>query len=464
MPAKPTRLDARLFSGSDELVYLCLPDWFRNTLLSLTERLTWSRVWLNEDWSDYSLTSEDKDRIEYGIWQLTRDDCGCEDLEMLDEIISRIEELENMNINVNCGCGCGCGDSKQPEIVEGIDLDSLCPPPEQDETAPPQADIASKCNLANYLIVQLRTTLINLWNRTQTYQEYFDWWRDLFGFLPTALVVGTTYDTYVAVSQWLTGRSVEWITSNFDPLFNEMVCALYSASSPASAAAGVATVLDKLPFPLNSAAKTIAQRLPYSALFSGSIVSPPGFTNRECCGSVPAPGGIEPLPESPAGYFWASLETAEFVTVPNAGSGTVAYDAASGRFTMSPLTGQVFHEVDVNVDISLLVDRMSALSAHAYYIQIVDKPAVANNGNDGLSIEAAGGGSMLHGHAQEPRLHFDNAEYANETDFSDFVDIFPLTSTFGNGPMSDNQASFRMQSYTANGATIKAVITYLLKA
>lgn len=466
MPAKPTRLDAGLFGGSDELVYLCLPDWFRNALLSLTERMLWSRVWLNDDWTDYQLTDQDKTRIEYGIFKLTQDDCGQLDMETIQEILDRLEELENMNINVNCGCGCGgCGGQNQPALEDGVTIDDLCPQVELPETAPPQTAIGEKCDLANYLIVQVRTTLINQWSRSQSWPEFRDWWLNLFSFMPSIYIVGQSYSSYVAVSQWLSGRAVDWITSNFDPLFNEMVCALYSSNNPLAAQTALSTVMDKLPYPLSDSAKAIAQRLPYGALFASDIVSPPGFSGRECCGGVPDAQGVGPLPEPPVGYFWGTLVEGEFEFVVNNGSGVADYNELSAQFRMSPLTTQTFHEVTVSVDVSDIIERLAASTAHGIFVQFVNPPAEQFN-NNGIRFSGNTGGSYVAGNSFSTVMYYDNLEYANETEYQDFIDNVAANTKYfyGNGPMDDVKATFIMQSYGTSGAqTIRAAISYLLK-
>ena len=466
MRGKPTRLKAGLLGGSDELVYLCLPDWFRDALLSLTERMLWTRVWTNDDGTEYELTESDKTRIEYGIYRLMVDGCGDDEVqEMIDEIILRLEELEQMNINVNCGCGCGCGDNGQPALEEGVELIDLCPGEELPDTAPPQTAIAEKCNLANYLIVQLRTTLLNQWARAQSWPEFKAWWANLFVWMPPVYIVQQSYSSYVAVSQWLAGRAVDWITGNFDPLFNEMVCALYQSVSPSHAQSSLFTVLDKLPYPLDQSAKAVAQRLPYAALFASDITNPPGFSNRECCGQTPADDGVKPLPEAPGGYFWATVEDGEFVTVPNNGTGQVSYNSFSAKFMMQPLTNEGYHEVQVDVDISDLVDRMAASGAHGLFLQFVSPPAEQYN-NNGILLSSNTGGTYLAPVTGGDVLYYDNAEYAGVAEFSDFVDAVVASTkyNYGNGVMSDTKASFRMQSYGTSGAeTITAVIAYLLK-
>lgn len=465
MAGKPTRLESRLFSGSDELVNICLPDWFRNALLSLTERMTWTKVWRLDDGSEYSLTEEDVTRIEFGIYQLTRDDCGILDEDMLDEILTRLEELEQMNINVNCGCGCGCSGQSQPPIEEGVVIDDLCPPQDLPETAPPQTAVTQKCDLSNYFVVQIRTTLLNEWARAQSWPEFKGWWENLFVFLPQVYIVQQTYSTYVAVSQWLAGKAVDWITGNFDPLFNEMVCALYQSISPSQAQSSLFVVLDKLPYPLSESAKAIAQRLPYSALFAPDIVSPPGFANRECCGQSPGQEDVQPLPEAPAGYFWATVQDGEFDTVPNNGTGQVSYNAFNAQFMMQPLTTNSYHEVQVNVDISDLTDRLVAAGAHGLLLQFVSPPVEQYN-NNGIQLSSNTGGTYLAPVTGGTLMYYDNAEYVAVTEFSDFIDgvVANIKYNYGNGAMDDNKASFRMQSYGTSGAeTIRAVIAYLLK-
>src|SRR3990172_7375686 len=165
MRGKPTRLKASLLAGSDELVYLCLPDWFRSALLSLTERMLWTRVWTDDNGDEHILSSSEKTRIEYGIYRLMVDGCEDEELqEMIDEIISRLEELENMNINVNCGCGCGCGGgcgggcghvAENELLPTDPPLGGAQPPDDSEDILNPSGD---KCARANWMYDQIKAT------------------------------------------------------------------------------------------------------------------------------------------------------------------------------------------------------------------------------------------------------------------------------------------------------------------
>lgn len=86
---KPFRLRAdRLNEGGECLVLL--PTGFRNALLDATDRMHWSRAWLDENYNETELTEAQMSIVELGIGRLI----DCVDINIVN--------------NVSCG-GCGCG-------------------------------------------------------------------------------------------------------------------------------------------------------------------------------------------------------------------------------------------------------------------------------------------------------------------------------------------------------------------
>lgn len=290
MTAKPTRLDSRLLDGSDELVHLCLPDWFRNSLLSLTERMLWTRVWQDRFDNEYILSESDKTRIEYGIWRLTLDGCGVDEiLEKLEELNQRLEDIENMNINVNCGCGCGCGCGDPTKNAPPNDYLTV-PPTTGGIGTPVDAEgLSLKCGMANYLIYSLRLAAIQSATFEGGYQSWDDYWGDIFTFINDPNLTKFQYNPYITVVAALTGiQNTDVITIPLDQIYNQLVCAIYSASDSQEAANRVNALLVEgfSDYFVRTMMTEIASQLPYDAAFDGSLVTslPAAFAGRDCSG------------------------------------------------------------------------------------------------------------------------------------------------------------------------------------
>lgn len=152
--AKEFRLSASRLSGSDDLLAVCIPYWFRDVLLDATERFLWSRVWTNNEDSPHTLTEEEITRIEYAIHRLSLDDSCLEDF--MPPITIDFAPI----INVNTG-GSSSGCSSPPPwdgqpgqcypIQEPPDQGQLPTiPPLPPEDVPPEEWDSYRCKLANY--------------------------------------------------------------------------------------------------------------------------------------------------------------------------------------------------------------------------------------------------------------------------------------------------------------------------
>lgn len=120
---KLLRLSAERFNLSDDLVLLCLPEWFRAALLDMTHRMLWSRAWTSQDGTERILSESDRRRIEYGIFKLSQEEC---DMEIIN------------NVNVTCG---GCGSSTPTTLYcilsDGTPVITPQPPAPTEPTPPP---------------------------------------------------------------------------------------------------------------------------------------------------------------------------------------------------------------------------------------------------------------------------------------------------------------------------------------
>lgn len=151
MYGKPVRLDDRLFNLSDDLVILCLPEWFRTMLLSLAhDRPFWGKkVWGRE------LTESEVTRLEYGLWALSVEEC---------DMVINVSQSQTQTASGGAG---GAGGSTTIPIYTGGAGDCACLPmaPPGSETPPPVVITegvpppgwedyptynAARCAIANY--------------------------------------------------------------------------------------------------------------------------------------------------------------------------------------------------------------------------------------------------------------------------------------------------------------------------
>jgi len=168
--AKEFRLSASRLSGSDDLLAVCIPYWFRDILLDATERFLWSRVWTDNEDHPHTLSEDDIARIEYAIHRLSLDEFCWE------EFMPPITVTVNPVITINpSGDGC-CTTSPQPwEPVPwpggtpNYPIPPVNPPvPNVPPTIPPDTDPSEwdilRCKAANYAFDQIRLWLVAIAN------------------------------------------------------------------------------------------------------------------------------------------------------------------------------------------------------------------------------------------------------------------------------------------------------------
>lgn len=224
-------------------------------------------------------------------WLNCGEDELCEHCDLIPVILERLEELTNMNINVNCGCGCGGsgGGIAPPPPIEDIEPEDLDLPDPPDDTPIPVTNLQQKCNVANYMAVAWRNAVIRLVNETTTFNEFRVWFYNFWETIGAAYV-SFLYGVWLACRTWLANHAAGWVADNIDPIFNDVVCAMYQSESPAQARENVEAIIGGLPFPLNYAAVSIAAYLPYEILFTNDVLEmPAGYFGRSCCGGVPEP-------------------------------------------------------------------------------------------------------------------------------------------------------------------------------
>lgn len=326
-------------------------------------------------------------------------------VERLDNLTSVVENKdcsgqseEDMAITINNSNCCGCCGSSSCTggYVDDVELDDLDLPDPPDDEPPDDVNLYQKCSVAHYMTMQLRNTLIRLADETQSYPEFSAWWATLWGWLPLSIQL-ILFGVWVAVRSWL-NRGVAWVTANFDPLYDNIVCAMYGAESAAAARIAVNAVLSNLPYPLNNAATSIASYLPWSVLFSEEMLDlPPGYTNRTCCGETPDPPP-DPVPDPPTGYVWIPQQM-EVTSTTNGATGNVSGNVltvgGSSTNTTRPwvyvtgLASEAKLAAGVSGDIAAILHRVRVSSITPAANRIMLEQAWAVNSGD-ITIPVSG--------------------------------------------------------------------------
>lgn len=452
MRAKAYRLNSEILNLPDDEVILCLPEFFRTALLAEAHRLLWDKVWGME------LSEADRRRIEYGISQLSSEGCNLMDdcCNQIEGILDRLTELENMNINVNCGCGCGCSNQQQCPPNEAGEEDAELPPLPPSIPQFPTTQQA-KCNAANFIATTLRNALVYLSQMGVGYPTFKAYWLDVWNVHPTP-------PTPPGLSAWMLAFSyVRFldIPATWDSLHNNLVCLLYNAVSQNDALQKVNTFSEAFPDFTDAAIRLVAASVNYDILFNDLVALPPGYENRQCCGSVP--DGPPLPPQAPEGYILVLAGSEDFTTTPNNATGSVSYNSLTGEFVLSPSSLENYHEVMVDVVAEDVVNRHGVEALHGMVVQYVSSSYL--NENDGMTVSSNTGGALVRPVSIGEFCHYDNDEHANVTEFADYVDSFPNGTDYGNGPMTDEKASFQLQSYGTlpNSVSVRARVFYIAK-
>lgn len=329
MPNQPVRnkvfrLDATRLSEDDSLVAVCIPYWFRRLLLDTTERYLWSKVWRDGS-AEHILTSEEIGRIEYAIYLLTIEceplnDC-CEEIE---DILTRLTELETMNINVNCGCGCGCQDTNDVPPDEG---DVELPPAPSDEEQESQ-DVA-RCIAANYAATMLEQSLLSVWDYNATYSNagYVGWKNNwVTNWLPQPEPpTPPGYGNYLLLKSYLAVGTGGSLPAQFAARHANLVCLLFNSTSAAGAETAVASWATTFTNFIPAALNLLARYVDWTILFVPGLAIPSGY-GSSCCGLDPDTEDPSLPSEAPAGYAWLPIASSH-----------VQIDTSSGSGGLSPI-------------------------------------------------------------------------------------------------------------------------------
>lgn len=341
---KVFRLSASRLDASNDLLAVCIPYWFRDVLLDVTERFLWSRVWRDGDES-HQLTEEEIARIEYAIYRLTIDsECTnvCEHCDLIPVILERLEELSDMNINVNCGggCGCGCGGQNQnEEVPEEGDIE-VPPAPSDDEQ---ESQDVGRCIAANYAATALENSLLSIYDYTGQYSQagYLGWksgWVTRWLPQPSA-PTAPGYGNYLLARSYLLLTTGASLASQIPSRHNNLVCLLYNSSSMLEAEEAVAAWAGTFSGFFPSGFNLLARYVDWSILFVPGLSIPPGYGNS-CCGSVPGEGSDVEPPDAPAGYAWLPVSSAHLSLLTSTGTGgLVPVETVSNGIMVHGFTG-----------------------------------------------------------------------------------------------------------------------------
>ena len=244
-------------------------------------------------------------------------------------------EGDDMVINNNLCCGgCGCGGANQPSPVPPPDL-----PPE--DTTPPQPDIPPYeepppfyapyfeqfvCNYSHYLYFKFRLLVLELGNLIAIGEANYGRVVELIGASSAsiawyhAVAWGAWYSIVSYAVNVFTNLTASAMVQEMDRHHEEFVCGLFSGDGAEEKRNNWLSVIDSLAlaWPARYWLKLLTQNIDWSYFYTPdwqSVVFPPSFQNRRCCGQlfddIPA---LPDLPELEEGFRWV-LEPVEYDVV-----------------------------------------------------------------------------------------------------------------------------------------------------
>lgn len=396
------------------------------------------------------------------------DDC-CDEIA---DILTRLEELENMNITVNSGCGCGCGCQSQQTPPPPTDTDypgdTVPPIPTPDD----EPGLQWKCNMSHYCAYLWR-----LWGMyaaavqvTNIIQNCENVYLNL-GSIPPSYTTRLAYASTAAALMPGVGNGE--VAATFDPHYEAVVCAIYSAPDARTALDNLREVSRQLFSTIGPGMDWLALLLPLADTFIPQATNdnlPPSYRTRECtmCGGSPSlPGAPVPVDDEEGKWWLVPMPTAgDWTAVPNADTASVNY--SPNIWTQAPLTTASFHEIAINVDdIDQIISAMntqygaslpgSVVMVQGHYLEFLTNAGLSSD-NFGFSnaVGGAGGFAPLSGR----RCAVYNSDImpgggTPDVVYSNFVDGCDLQADYGNAPMDEGKASFSLNTY---GSTSPASI------
>jgi len=489
--AKKFSLDYARLSEDESLVLLCLPYWFQNALLDLTERLLWSKVW-QTDTGDYpQLTEIDKERIEHAIYLLSVEEC--------DMVINVTTGANSQTVECSGGCGDGGANCTTPPPWQNVPMPGGTPcypvppvnppvnpvPPVPPPGTPEDEWDVYRCKLANYAWEQIRAWLVAVSGVPNTLITIGAILTILWTLAPLALLsiigvavleLATLIWAWYALSEGI-DEIAEYAVQWWDDHQQEIVCAFYDMTDPSiTRTAIVNEFLNDLaiwaegrPWWIDSLANNLQNlgdaMLPLQIFLAPwELVPPTGYVGAINCTACGEPSTPEGLPEPPLEYFWVPAPVASVTFTPNNNT-AVGHTDGYGIFTHAPASPLNYHEVMANVDISDVVQSIvDGIDAHGVAIRVQQYSAITQYSNDGIRLSSNTGGALdllAVTHLSDWYFHYQN----DNVDISSLVEEFALSSDYGNGVMNDAKASFRTQTYgSVSPASMVVDIFYLVSA
>lgn len=228
----PVRLPASLLERTSEEICVVIPENYRDMLLSLVGDSTyWAATW------DRPLTHDEILLLNSGVYGLQNPIGDCVTIqEEIDDLIRRIEELENVNICVSC-CSCGSGTScENVGSTAPPDGTSIVDPANDADVQPidPNYDVY-KCEWSHWAVAMFMDYINQLNGLVEAAQtEYEDaltiWENTMLPLVPGASYAWTIfYNTMIWAVAHLTGSVASSLLQLVNTNQDSLVCALYGA-------------------------------------------------------------------------------------------------------------------------------------------------------------------------------------------------------------------------------------------
>jgi len=399
--------------------------------------------------------------------------CGendvCENCNLIPVILEQIRELNNMNINVNCGCGCGCGCTSQVTPQPPTDDDYPPSPVPPIPTPEDESGLLWKCNMSHYCAYLWRkwgmyAADLQSTNIVQDCQSVF---LNL-GVNPPNYAQRLAYSSSAILL--MGGSNSTAVAAAYDPNYDAVVCAIYSAPTAAAALDNLREIDRQLMGAIGAGMDWLALLLPLAVAFTpqeDDTNLPPSYRDRVCTmctGTIPSPG--QPIPvESAGGKWWLIPMPASgtWLDVVNNGGATIAY--APNVWQQSPLLNLTYHEVDVTIpNLAQIITAMDSefganlpgnvVALHGHYLQFVYSGI---NPQDGFEFSDSTGdangfvalaGKTCAAYNSDIMTGGGSFDAVYET----FVNGADEQIAYGNAVMNAAKAYFGLNSYGSNGA------------
>lgn len=395
----------------------------------------------------------------------------CEICMSTQELIDLIREALDMNINVSCGggCGCGCGGT----TVAPVDA----PPSDYQPTAPVTGGLPEviegdalqhKCNMANYLMYALRLAAIQSANFTGGYQSWGDYWGDIFTFVDDPNLTKFQYQPYITIKAALSGiANTQVITIPLDPIYNDLVCSVYSAPNSQFAADNVAAMLAAAysDYFVRTMMLEIASQLPYDIAFDVASVSsvPPGFSGRDCS---QCSGGSADLPIPPAGFVLIPLLASDVVGMTQeGGTNTHSFNESQTQFSYAATDGE-WNASSVTINTTAIKARAAVTHLFGCVLEVVSTNASDPDYDNIVELIDQLPGTYNYSLAGKTGIRlarYKSDDYASDNVYQEWIDQFDEISAYGAAEVTIGTSVASWQVSTRHNKTVVYKVWYIGK-